>query len=121
MIHLVHQTHSFLDFSKSPLYGRVRINTSEQNQEIQNPQRERNNFSDLIPIQSWNIQTVPFDIRPEPEPKPTIVYQKTSSQQSASGSTPLKTGAATNVPIIASSNLDNMYTLYSQSNYNVII
>lgn len=112
---------SLLDFSKAPLYGRVKINTSEQNQEIENPQQAQSDFSSLIPIQSQRMQTVPFDIKPEPEPKPTIIYQKTSSQQSPSGSASLKSGSATNVPIIASSNSDNVYTLYSQASYNVIV
>jgi hypothetical protein len=111
----------FLDFSKSPLYGRVKINTDGKDQEIEQPQQVNSDYSNLMPIQSQRISTIPFDIKPEPEPKPTIIYQKTSSQQSASGSTPLKTGSATNVPIIMSSNSDNMYTLYSQANYNVII
>jgi hypothetical protein len=114
-------TENNLDFSKAPLYGRVKINTNEQNQEIENTQQSQTNFSNLAPIQSQRIQTIPFDIKPEPEPKPTIIYQKTSSKKSASGSTSLKTGSATNVPIIDSSNSDNMYTLYSQASYNVII
>jgi len=112
---------NLLDFSKAPLYGRVKINTDGQDQEIENPQQSQSDFSNLAPIQSQRVPTIPFDIKPEPEPKPTIIYQKTSSQQSASGSAPLKTGSATNVPIIASSNSDNMYTLYSQASYNVII
>jgi hypothetical protein len=112
---------NLLDFSKAPLYGRVKINTDGQDQEIENPQQSQSDFSNLAPIQSQRVQTIPFDIKPEPEPKPTIIYQKTSSQQSASGSAPLKTGSATNVPIIASSNSDNMYTLYSQASYNAII
>ena len=112
---------NLLDFSKAPLYGRVKINTSEQNQEIEKPQQNQSDFSNLIPIQSQRMQTSSFDIKPEPEPKPTIIYQKTSSQQSAPGSAPLKTGSATNVPSIASSNFDNMYTLYSQASYNVIV
>lgn len=112
---------SLLDFSKAPLYGRININTNEQNQEIEKPQQEQSNFTKLAPIQSQRVQTVPFDIRPEPEPKPTIIYQKTSSQQTSSGSASLKTGSATNVPSIPSSNSDNRYTLYTQANYNVIV
>jgi hypothetical protein len=112
---------NILDFSKPPLYGRVNINTAGQNQEDQQEQKKEPNVFSISTIQSKGIKTLPFDIKPEPEPKPTIIYQKSITKQSGSNSVPLKTGSASNVPIIASSNSDNMYTLYSQASYNVIV
>jgi hypothetical protein len=107
-----------IDFNKSPLYGRVSINVNNQNEK---EQENQSSGSNLVPIQSKGIKAIPFDITPSPEPKPTIIYRKSSTQQSKTNGVPLKSGSATNVPIIASSNSDNMYTLYSQSNYNVMV
>ena len=113
-----YNSESLIDFSKSPLYGRVKINIEGQDQQ---EQINDINKPTLSSIPSKGMQTLPFDIKPEPEPKPTIVYQKSSTKQSGGNTMPLKTGTATNVPIIASSNSDNIYTLYSQTNYNVIV
>jgi hypothetical protein len=55
-----------------------------------------------------------------PQPKPNVVYASTASPQKQP-QTPLKTGAASEVPFIASSNPDNFYLLYSQVQYNVVI
>ena len=113
-----YNSESLIDFSKSPLYGRVKINIEGQDQQ---DQINDINKPTLSSIPSKGVQTLPFDIKPEPEPKPTIVYQKSSTKQTGGNNMPLKTGTATNVPIIASSNSDNIYTLYSQTNYNVIV
>lgn len=110
-----YKSENMIDFSKAPLYGRVKINV-ENGENI-----NQNDVPNLASIQSKRISTIPFDIKPEPEPKPTVIYKKSTTKQSGSGSVPLKTGSATNVPIIASSNSDNMYTLYSQSSYNVMV
>ena len=37
------------------------------------------------------------------------------------GDKDLKTGSATNIPFIASSNSDNFYTLFSQTQYGVVV
>jgi hypothetical protein len=52
--------------------------------------------------------------------QPQIIYKRVPSSAQGQGS-PLKSGSATDVPSIPSSNPDNFYTLYSQMNYNVVI
>ena len=66
------------------------------------------------------MQTVPFNIGPEPEPKPNIVYAP-SGPSASPQQQPLSTGPASDVPFIPSSNVDNFYVLYSQVNYNVVM
>jgi hypothetical protein len=51
--------------------------------------------------------------------QPQIIYKRVPSSAQGQGS-PLKSGSATDVPSIPSSNPDNFYTLYSQMNYNVV-
>ena len=75
---------------------------------------------EITPVQTTKMQTVPFNIGPEPEPKPNIVYAPSSSSAPPQQQ-PLKSGPASDVPTIPSSNPDNFYTLYSQINYNVVI
>lgn len=75
---------------------------------------------EITPAQTTKMQTVPFNIGPEPEPKPNIVYAPSSSSAPPQQQ-PLKSGPASDVPAIPSSNPDNFYTLYSQINYNVVI
>lgn len=74
----------------------------------------------ITPAQTTKMQTVPFNIGPEPEPKPNIVYAPSSSSAPPQQQ-PLKSGPASDVPAIPSSNPDNFYTLYSQINYNVVM
>ncbi len=50
--------------------------------------------------------------------KPTIIYKKVSG--GGMQGQPLKTGSATDVPLIASANPSNFYTAYSQLIYNVV-
>jgi len=59
---------------------------------------------------------------PEPlsEAPPNIIYKKVGAQGGGMGKQPLKTGSATDVPRITSSNPDNFYTLYSHVSYNVV-
>jgi hypothetical protein len=75
---------------------------------------------EITPAQTTKMQTVPFNIGPEPEPKPNIVYASSGSSAPSQQQQPLSTGAASDVPFIPSSNPDNFYTLYSQINYNVV-
>lgn len=75
---------------------------------------------EITPAQTTKMQTVPFNIGPEPEPKPNIVYAP-SAPSAPQQQQPLSTGAASDVPFIPSSNPDNFYTLYSQINYNVVL
>jgi len=50
-----------------------------------------------------------------------IIYKKVASGGGAQMQQPLKTGSATDVPLIASSNPSNFYTMYSQMEYGVVI
>jgi hypothetical protein len=75
---------------------------------------------EITPAQTTKMQTVPFNIGPEPEPKPNIVYAPSGSSTPPQQQ-PLSTGPASDVPFIPSSNTDNFYTLYSQINYNVVL
>jgi len=75
---------------------------------------------EITPAQTTKMQTVSFNIGPEPEPKPNIVYAPSGSSAPPQKQ-PLSTGSASDVPHIPSSNPDNFYTLYSQINYNVVL
>jgi hypothetical protein len=75
---------------------------------------------EITPAQTTKMQTVPFNIGPEPEPKPNVVYAP-SAPSAPQQQQPMSTGAASDVPFIPSSNTDNFYTLYSQINYNVVL
>lgn len=74
----------------------------------------------ITPAETSKVPTLPFNVGPEPEPKPNIVYTSSGSS-SQPPQQPLKIGPASDVPAIPSSNPDNFYTLYSQINYNVVI
>ena len=50
-----------------------------------------------------------------------VIYKRVASGGGAQMQQPLKTGSATDVPLIASSNPNNFYTMYSQMVYNVVI
>jgi len=50
-----------------------------------------------------------------------IIYKKVASGGGAQMQQSLKTGSATDVPLIASSNPSNFYTMYSQMEYGVVI
>jgi hypothetical protein len=76
----------------------------------------------ITPAQTTKVQTVPFNVGPEPEPKPNIVYATSgNNQKQQSPQSSLDSGSATDVPLISSSDPDNFYTLYSQVHYNVIM
>ena len=51
----------------------------------------------------------------------TVIYKKVRGAGGGMGQVPLKTGSATDVPLIASANPSNFYTMYSQLLYNVVI
>lgn len=51
--------------------------------------------------------------------EPEIIYKRVSSGNNAQ-QMPLKSGAATDVPLISSSNPDNFHILFSLINYNVV-
>ena len=80
----------------------------------------KSSIPEITSAQTTKMQTVPFNIGPEPEPKPNIVYASSGSSTPPQEQ-PLSTGAASDVPAIPSSNPDNFYTLYSQINYNVVL
>ena len=75
---------------------------------------------EITPAQTTKMQTVPFNIGPEPEPKPNVVYAP-SGPSAPQQQQPSSTGPVSDVPPIPSSNTDNFYTLYSQINYNVVL
>ena len=50
----------------------------------------------------------------------TVIYKKVRGAGGGMGQVPLKTGSATDVPLIASANPSNFYTMYSQIVYNVV-
>jgi hypothetical protein len=72
------------------------------------------------PAQTNKITSLPINVGPSPEPKPSVIYKRVgSSSQQQSGAAP--TGGSVNeVPAISASNPDNFYVLYSQVNYNVV-
>jgi hypothetical protein len=74
----------------------------------------------ITPAETSKVPTLPFNVGPEPEPKPNIIYTSSGSP-TPPPQQPLKSGPASDVPAIPSSNPDNFYTLYSQINYNVVI
>ena len=74
----------------------------------------------ITPAETSKVPTAPVNVGPEPEPKPNIVYTSSGSS-SPPPQQPLKSGPASDVPAIPSSNPDNFYTLYSQINYNVVM
>jgi hypothetical protein len=74
----------------------------------------------ITPAETSKVTTAPVNVGPEPEPKPNIVYTSSGSS-SPPPQQPLKSGTASDVPAIPSSNPDNFYTLYSQINYNVVM
>ena len=51
----------------------------------------------------------------------TVIYKKIGSSSSGQTNSPRPSKSSTNVPLIASANLDNFYTMYSQMIYNVVI
>ena len=75
---------------------------------------------EITPAETSKISTLPINIGPEPEVKPNIVYASSGSSSPAPQQS-LKSGPASDVPAISSSNPDNFYALYSQINYNVIM
>jgi hypothetical protein len=75
----------------------------------------------ITPAETSKLSTVPFNVGPEPEVKPNIIYTSPESSPSPPPQQALKSGPASDVPNISSSNPDNFYTLYSQINYNVVM
>ena len=51
----------------------------------------------------------------------TVIYKKIGSSSSGQTTSPKPSKSSTNVPLIASANPDNFYTMYSQMIYNVVI
>lgn len=55
-----------------------------------------------------------------PPPKPNVIYASSGKDQSSGVKAPMKSGPASDVPFISSSNPDNFYLLYSQVQYNIV-
>ena len=85
------------------------------------PIRQTQTNPPAVEPQTAQVNTLPIR-RPIPEqlpePAPNVIYRRVGGQQNQS--TPLKSGSATDVPLIPSSNPDNFYTMYSKMNYNVV-
>jgi uncharacterized protein YcfJ len=56
-----------------------------------------------------------------PEPKPNVIMASSVKQNPNKNRQMPKSNAGTDVPLISSSNSDNFYSLYSQTNYNVVM
>lgn len=56
-----------------------------------------------------------------PEPKPNVIMASAVKQNPNKNRQMPKSNAGTDVPLISSSNSDNFYSLYSQTNYNVVM
>ena len=50
----------------------------------------------------------------------TVIYKKVGGSGGQMQGQPLKSGSATDVPLIASADPSNFYTMYSQLLYNVV-
>ena len=79
------------------------------------------NISPISPAQTNRIPSKTPSIGPAPKSQPNVIYASSRRQQPNQGGSSLKTGAASDVPNIPTSNPDNFYLLYSQVNYNVVI
>lgn len=112
------------DLSQPAKYGEISITPQENkildpSAQQQTPPQVKIPAISNVDIAKTNL--LPMDLGPLQEPKPNIIYRQTSSGDGqASPQVPLKTGNASEVPAISSSNSDNMYLLYSQINYNVV-
>lgn len=112
------------DLSQPAKYGEISI-TPQENKTL-DPSAEQQappkiKLPAITNVDIAKAYMLPMDLGPLQEPKPNIIYRQTSSGDGqASPQVPLKTGNASEVPAISSSNSDNMYLLYSQINYNVV-
>lgn len=79
------------------------------------------NISSISPAQTSRMPSKTPSIGPAPKSQPNVIYASSRKQQPNQGGASLKTGAASDVPNIPTSNPDNFYLLYSQVNYNVVI
>ena len=121
---LVHQD-KYLDPDGRPLNQKEFFGTLDSVQrKLQRKQTEQKSVTTVVPtVESQTSQVNPIPLRrpvPDqlPEPAPNVIYRRVGGEQNQSA--PLKTGSATDVPSIPSSNPDNFYTMYSQMNYNVV-
>jgi hypothetical protein len=55
------------------------------------------------------------------EPKPDVIVASTLSQNQSVRQNVVQDEPITDVPLISSANVDNFYTLYSQTQYNVVM
>ena len=75
------------------------------------------NFQPEIQSPPKNNQEIGF----LPEPKPNVIMASAVKQNPNKNRQMPKSNAGTDVPLISSSNSDNFYSLYSQTNYNVVM
>ena len=77
------------------------------------------------PTPSSSISSSPSSMPSAPGPvsgggNTTVIYKKVGGAGRGAGDQSLKSGSATDVPLIASANPSNFYTMYSQIVYNVV-
>jgi len=77
------------------------------------------------PTPSPSISSSPSSMPSAPGPvsgggNTTVIYKKVGGAGRGAGDQSLKSGSATDVPLIASANPSNFYTMYSQIVYNVV-
>lgn len=56
-----------------------------------------------------------------PEPSPNVVVASTANQNQSSVQGSSQSRVASDVPLLPSANIDNFYSLYSQTHYNVVM
>lgn len=95
--------------------------TTSQPAQVQAPTSQTSGAQIETP-QPAKIDTLPVPpvVGAAPAPKPNVIYASSNTNQKQPQA-PLKSGTASEVPFIASSNPDNFYLLYSQVQYNVVI
>lgn len=97
-----------------------KVSTTSKSATMSAETSSKSSIPTITPAETSKVPTLPFNVGPEPEPKPNIVYTSSGSS-TPPPQQPLKSGPASDVPAIPSSNPDNFYTLYSQINYNVVM
>jgi hypothetical protein len=109
------------DTKGSPKFTPYPDGAKESKEEIITPSKSTPSAPPPAPIPQIAPPSSPsFVPGPAVDAQPQIIYKKVPSSKQGQGSS-LKSGSATDVPSIPSSNPDNFYTLYSQMNYNVVI
>lgn len=73
------------------------------------------------PAQVQTPPVVPPPVGKLSEPAPDVVVASTLSKNQPESQGSVRSGPITDVPLLPSANIDNFYTLYSQTQYNVVM